>query len=424
MSYLLPGVRVEQILKNPNANLVDVDLYPCVVGPVYRVIRRRVLSTTGPLPIYRFLGMWDATADTPSVAATVDPRAGDYYEVGTAGTTTLDGISSWALGNFAMYDGAHWIKKTTMGPVYSFSFPILDPGAKPDPTHVEVWLRDAWAEFYTKDTGANLVMNGNAYISGFVAGQEFFTDPTVDFLQAGIIRGDRLWVNKVGKGSGYYVIDKVEQNTLWFRQFVYRTIKQADPVQGYVIMRFFPEFKIDPLDYITYVTTNTVDVDLFAYVTYDINGDPVSHPFTSGQIETSYRALRADLVGLKRYANSEEVQVDMEADVWNPTGFALARGLFMANGNVRPAYAYLLGENNDGAYIDSLAELATYKKTYLLVPMSQSSQVVNAFAAHVNAMSVQAISYFRITFISRELNLENTILPMTSVLNANTVTEV
>ena len=414
MGYLLPGVRVEQILQNPNANLVDVDLYPCVVGPVYRVIRRRVLSTQGPLPIYRYLGTWDATANSPNISAITNMRAGDYYEVGTSGTTVLGGIASWAVGNFAVYNGTSWIKQTSIGAVYTFGFPILDPGSVPDPSHVEVWLRDAWAEFFTSADGANVVMNGNAYISGFVAGQEFFTDPSVDFLQAGIQTGDRLWVDRTGAGSGYYVIDKVEQHTLWFRQYIYKTIKASDPTTGYVILRFFPEFQIDPLDYITYVTTKSVEVDLFAYVTYDTNGDPVSHPFISGQIETSYRALRADIVGLKRFATSVEVEALMENDVWNPTGFALCRGLFMANGNVRPAYAYLLGADNDSAYIDSLAELATYKMTYLLVPMTLSSQVANAFSAHVQAMSVQAISYFRITFVSRALVTQNTILPQTT----------
>lgn len=413
MAYLLPGVRVEQILANPNANLVDVDLYPAIVGPVFRVIRHMVLATQGPLPIYRFLGNWDATV-VPDVAWTSDPRAGDYVEVTVTGIETIGGVGPWTAGDFAMFNGTMWVLKTEIGPVYSFNFPILDPGSIPDPDYVEVWLRDAWAEFYSTNTGSNLVMNGNTYISGFVAGQEFIDDPAVDFLQKGIIRGDRLWVDKVHSGSGYYVIDKVEQHRLWFRQFIYRTIKAADPVVGYTILRFFPIFQVDKLDYITYVTTKKVDVDLFAYVTYGSNGNPVSHPFISGQIETSYRALRIDLTGLKRYATSKEVEVDMENDVWNPTGFAMCRGTFAANGNTRPVLAYLLGANNDSAYIDALSEIATYKKTYLLVPMTLSSQVVNAFAAHAIAMSEQPISYFRITFISRKLTTKNTILPMTT----------
>lgn len=357
MGYLLPGVRVEQIIRRPNANLVDVDLYPTLVGPVYRVVRRRKIKPQGPLP------------------------------------TSLS------------------------GPAYTFTFPILDPGAVPDADSTQIWLRDAWGVFVETDAGANYKSYNGQYLSGFLAGQNFFVDEDVDFLQAGILRGDRLWVGPVGSGNGYLVIDKVEQHKLYFRQAIYKTIPDdggvSQNVLGYSILRFFESFQLDPLDYRTVLTTNTVEIDVFAYVTYDENNDPVSHPFITGQVETSYRALRKDLTGLKRYENSDAVEVDMENDVWNPLGFALCRGTFAANGNTRPALAFLLDENNDSAYIDSLGELATYKKTYILTPMTLSSQVVNAFAAHVEHMSAQEISYFRILFASRALVTEETLLPTT-----------
>jgi len=432
MAYLLPGVRVEQILRRPNAILVDVDLYATIVGPVYRVIRNRKMRNQGTLPIYRFLANWDVFvngATFPGVNI-VRPRAGDFYTITNSdsvapaaafdvnvGTVLVPVNVNVKAGDSVMFDGTSWIKKVTMGPVYTFGFPVLDPGAKVDANSTEIWLKDAWAEWVMTTTGANLKVVNNVYQSGFLAGQEFFVDKTRNFLQDGVLRGDRLWVGDVKGGNGYYTVDKVEEHTLYFRSGVYKTIPDdaGDPTKlvGYSILRFYTEFKLDKLDYLTYVTTNTVEVDIFAHVTYDQNENPVSHPFYSGQVEVSYRALRADFIGLKRYVSSEEVEADMENDVWNPLGFALCRGTFAANGNTRPALAYCLAEDNDSAYIDSLAELATYKKTYILVPLTQSSQVANAFAAHVIHMSAQPISYFRITLVSRKLTTQKTLLPTT-----------
>jgi len=426
MAYLLPGVRVEQILRRPNANLVEVDMLPTIVGPVYRVVRNRKMRSQGTLPIYRFIANWDVfTVALCPGAAILRPRTGDFYTITNTdtiaptaaisvnvGTVGVPVNVSLKAGDSVMFDGTAWIKKVTMGPVYTFGFPILDPGAKPDPNSTEIWLKDAWAEWISTTTGANLAVAGTVYQSGFLAGQNFFVDKTRNFLQDGVKIGDRLWVGEVKGGNGYYIIDKVEQNTLYFRNDVYKTIPAGAAV-GYSILRFYSAFQIDSLDYLTYVTTDTVEVDIFAHVTYDQNNNPVSHPFYSGEVEVSYRALRADFVGLKRYVSSLEVEAVMENDVWNPMGFALCRGTFAANGNARPALAYCLAEDTDSAYIDALAELATYKKTYILVPLTQSSQVTNAFAAHVVHMSEQASSYFRIAMVSRKLTTQKTLLPTT-----------
>lgn len=52
-----------------------------------------------------FLGGWDASGAAPS--ATI---AGEYYIVSTAGTTNLSGITSWTVGDWAVFDGSNWAK--------------------------------------------------------------------------------------------------------------------------------------------------------------------------------------------------------------------------------------------------------------------------------------------------------------------------
>lgn len=56
------------------------------------------------------LGTWDATANDPTLSdngtGPVTPSAGDYYIISTAGSTTIDGNSTWSAGDWILYDAA------------------------------------------------------------------------------------------------------------------------------------------------------------------------------------------------------------------------------------------------------------------------------------------------------------------------------
>ena len=54
-------------------------------------------------------GVWNASTNTPAlVSSTGTPGA--YYIVSVAGTTTLNGVSSWAQGDVALFTSGVWIK--------------------------------------------------------------------------------------------------------------------------------------------------------------------------------------------------------------------------------------------------------------------------------------------------------------------------
>jgi hypothetical protein len=57
----------------------------------------------------KYQGTWNANTNTPALASSVGTQ-GYYYVVATAGTTTLDGISSWAIGDWAIFGTATWQK--------------------------------------------------------------------------------------------------------------------------------------------------------------------------------------------------------------------------------------------------------------------------------------------------------------------------
>lgn len=54
-----------------------------------------------------YQGTWNASTNSPSLASGTGTK-GYMYKVSTPGTTTLDGNSSWSVGDFAIYDGTTW----------------------------------------------------------------------------------------------------------------------------------------------------------------------------------------------------------------------------------------------------------------------------------------------------------------------------
>ena len=56
-----------------------------------------------------YLGTWNASTNTPTLVSGVGTKGG-YYIVSVAGTTTLDGISLWSVGDWAVFNGTVWQK--------------------------------------------------------------------------------------------------------------------------------------------------------------------------------------------------------------------------------------------------------------------------------------------------------------------------
>lgn len=68
---------------------------------------KAVSSITNAIGALNYKGAWNATTNSPALASGVGTK-GDYYVVGTAGTTTLDGISNWGVGDWAVFNGSVW----------------------------------------------------------------------------------------------------------------------------------------------------------------------------------------------------------------------------------------------------------------------------------------------------------------------------
>ena len=56
-----------------------------------------------------YLGFWNALTNTPTLASSAGTN-GNYYVVSVAGTTNLNGITDWQVGDWAIYNGTAWQK--------------------------------------------------------------------------------------------------------------------------------------------------------------------------------------------------------------------------------------------------------------------------------------------------------------------------
>lgn len=71
------------------------------------IMLKTVSSITNAIGALNYKGTWNATANTPALASGAGVK-GDYYVVGTAGSTALDGISNWGIGDWAAFNGSVW----------------------------------------------------------------------------------------------------------------------------------------------------------------------------------------------------------------------------------------------------------------------------------------------------------------------------
>lgn len=57
-----------------------------------------------------FQGMWNASTNTPTIPAASSSNKGWYYVVSVAGSTNIDGITDWKVGDWIISDGSTWGK--------------------------------------------------------------------------------------------------------------------------------------------------------------------------------------------------------------------------------------------------------------------------------------------------------------------------
>lgn len=68
---------------------------------------KTVSSITNAIGALNFKGTWNAATNTPTIVSGVGVK-GDYFVVSVEGSTTIDGISNWGIGDWIVYNGNIW----------------------------------------------------------------------------------------------------------------------------------------------------------------------------------------------------------------------------------------------------------------------------------------------------------------------------
>ena len=85
-------------------------------------INGKLINTQLPESILgsvNYRGVWNADTNTPQIPSALSGNKGYYYVVSVLGTTEINGISSWLIGDWIISDGLTWSKITTTQSVSS-----------------------------------------------------------------------------------------------------------------------------------------------------------------------------------------------------------------------------------------------------------------------------------------------------------------
>ena len=130
-----------------------------------------------------YQGTWNASTNTPTLASSTGV-SGYYYIVATAGSTNLNGITDWQIGDWLLFNGTVWQKIDQSDLVQSItsadgSIVVTTTGSTVDLAVSQTSPASVLVEQVRNSTGATLTKGTAVYISG-ATGQL----PTVTKAQA------------------------------------------------------------------------------------------------------------------------------------------------------------------------------------------------------------------------------------------------
>ena len=138
-----------------------------------------------------YQGTWNASTNTPTLTSSVGTK-GYYYVVNVAGTTNLNGITDWQVGDWAVYNGTAWQKIDNTDAVTSVNgytgtvvLSYTDVGAFPATS--------------TTGTGNVVLATGATQANPTISNYENFTPTTAPAYSEG-----RVWYDSTEKALAFY----------------------------------------------------------------------------------------------------------------------------------------------------------------------------------------------------------------------------
>jgi hypothetical protein len=171
----------------------------------------------------KYQGTWNATTNVPTLASGVGTQ-GYYYVVATAGSTNLDGITSWAVGDWAIYNGTAWQKIDNTDAVTSVNsltgtvvLTASDVGAAPATSGTSILYGNGTGGTSNVTVGTGLTFAGGTLAStaagGDVVGPASSTDNAIarfDLTTGKLLQNSVVTVSDTGAIAGATTITDLD----------------------------------------------------------------------------------------------------------------------------------------------------------------------------------------------------------------------
>lgn len=175
---------------------------------------------------------------------------------------------------------------------------------------------------------------------------------------------------------------------------------------------------------VTGITASGFTLAASLTTSYVVNEQSKTLRIYKGSPKASYRALRTYLANdFVQINNQNEIEASIGApDPLNP--LALAASIVYANASVSFKVLPIESDTHEG-YLNAIDVLTTSEKVYVIVPLTQNTQTISAFANHCKAMSEPEKSRWRVMYCNMELPMTKVVVEMNagvlkdSVLNTS-----
>jgi hypothetical protein len=138
-----------------------------------------------------YQGTWNASTNTPTLTSSVGTK-GYYYVVSVAGSTNLNGITDWQVGDWAVYNGSAWQKIDNTDAVTS----VNGYTGTVNLTYTDVGAFPATA---TTGSGNVVLATGATQANPTISNYENFTPTTAPSYSEG-----RVWYDNTEKALAFY----------------------------------------------------------------------------------------------------------------------------------------------------------------------------------------------------------------------------
>lgn len=127
---------------------VDVQHQTLTLDDPLRLFVPSAAVTAETLAALAYQATWNASTNSPSLASSTGTQ-GYLYRVATAGSTTLDDVTSWSAEDYAVFNGDVWLKGLSSSRFEAavtdmLSASVVDDFGKPMTPRLQADAADAW----------------------------------------------------------------------------------------------------------------------------------------------------------------------------------------------------------------------------------------------------------------------------------------